>query len=49
MLRECDLALVGITKPVEKLMKASGFYDFLGPELFFLYIQEAHDHLRGMA
>jgi SulP family sulfate permease len=48
MLRECDLALVGITKPVEKLMKASGFYDFLGPELFFLYIQEAHDHLRGM-
>lgn len=45
MLRECHLALVGITKPVEKLMKASGFYDYLGPELFFLYIQEAHDYL----
>jgi len=47
ILKECAFALVGINKPVENFMRASGFYEFLGPELFFASVQEANEYLRA--
>ena len=47
LLRDADLSIVGVNKPVMDLITASGFYDFLGPECFFASIPEAIDAVRS--
>ncbi|MDQ5985917.1 MAG: putative sulfate transporter [Syntrophus sp. SKADARSKE-3] len=43
--RDCDLAIVGTNKAVLDFIKASGFYEFLGPMNFYASIDEA---LKGL-
>lgn len=46
ILKDCTLAIAGVTRPVAELMDKSGFRDFLEPQFFFTSVPEAVAWLR---
>jgi len=41
MLKDIHFLMAGVTRPVDEVMRRSGFYDFLGPENFYHALPEA--------